>query len=60
MLKVFWEENRVKIFLKVFIPYCLYLAAMLFYTIHVICVDDLEEQGAYTKTGFICLILIGY
>ena len=36
LLDVFWNENEVKIFRKIFMPYMIYLGMTLLYMIHIV------------------------
>jgi len=58
LLEVFWERNKEKIFWRIFIPYLAYLAVTMFYMIHVVCLDNIQDAGNYSYLGVVNLICV--
>lgn len=59
ILAVYWSKLKNQIFLRIFIPYVLYLGVTLYYMINVVCAEDLEETGWESWIGFANLLCAG-
>ena len=58
LLEVFWNQNKMKIFWRVFVPYIMYLAFTLYYTINVVCSREVYERDT-RENWETCLGVVG-
>ena len=60
LLDVFWRDNEVKIFRKIFLPYMMYLIVTLIYMVHIVNEHTREEQGNWFYIGIINMFNVTY
>ena len=58
LLDIFWNENKWRIFWKIFLPYVLYLFFTIYYMVHVVCVE-INDIAPWVKFfGFLNVLVI--